>query len=190
MPFKDKEKKKEYDQMYYQMNKEKLYERTKLRRKNNPQARKISDKKYRETHREQKRIYDTKYRRENRHVAREWERNRRKTDPLFKLRTNLRKNIGRSLKREGFKKICKTMTILGTDYKTFKEYLEGLWEPWMSWDNYGLYKKDTFNYGWDIDHIIPTCTAKTKEELYKLNHYTNLKPLCSKVNRDIKKNKV
>ena len=28
------------------------------------------------------------------------------------------------------------------------------------------------------------------EQFKKLNHYTNLKPLCSKINRDIKKDKV
>jgi len=54
----------------------------------------------------------------------------------------------------------------------------------MSWDNHGLYNGE-FNYGWDIDHIIP---ASSEEEILRLNHYTNLQPLCSKINRDIKKN--
>jgi hypothetical protein len=59
----------------------------------------------------------------------------------------------------------------------------------MNWDNYGKYKKDTFNYGWDIDHIIPMSSATTIEGIYELNYYTNLKPLCSKVNRDIKRDR-
>jgi hypothetical protein len=57
----------------------------------------------------------------------------------------------------------------------------------MTWDNKGLYNGE-LNYGWDIDHIIPTSIANTEEELIKLCHYTNLQPLCSKINRDIKKN--
>ena len=44
------------------------------------------------------------------------------------------------------------------------------------WENYGLYNGE-LNYGWDIDHIIPISTAKTEEEIIKLNHYTNLQPL-------------
>lgn len=57
----------------------------------------------------------------------------------------------------------------------------------MSWDNYGKYNGE-LNFGWDIDHIKPLCLAKTKEEVINLNHYTNLQPLCSKINRDIKWN--
>jgi len=29
---------------------------------------------------------------------------------------------------------------------------------------------------WHIDHIIPIALAKNKEEVIKLNHYTNLRP--------------
>jgi hypothetical protein len=39
-------------------------------------------------------------------------------------------------------------------------------------------------------YIIPLSFAKSDDELYELNHYTNLQPLCSKVNRDIKKNNI
>jgi len=30
-------------------------------------------------------------------------------------------------------------------------------------------------------------TAKTEDEIYKLNHHTNFQPLCSVINRNIKK---
>ena len=56
----------------------------------------------------------------------------------------------------------------------------------MNWENKGKYNGN-FNSGWDLDHIIPISSAKNKEEIYKLNHYTNYQPLCSKVNRFIKK---
>ena len=38
-----------------------------------------------------------------------------------------------------------------------------------------------------MDHIIPISIAETEEDIIRLNHYTNLQPLCSKVNRDIKR---
>ena len=82
----------------------------------------------------------------------------------------------------------KTYDILGCSYEDFKEYIESLWEPWMNWDNHGLYNGSE-GYGWDIDHRVPISSAITEEELLKLNYFTNLQPLCSKVNRDIKKNK-
>lgn len=38
------------------------------------------------------------------------------------------------------------------------------------------------NHGeWEMDHIIPN--AKTEEEIYKLNHYTNFQPLWKEDNR-------
>jgi 5-methylcytosine-specific restriction endonuclease McrA len=60
----------------------------------------------------------------------------------------------------------------------------------MTWENRGLYRKGEYDVGWDVDHIVPTSSANTEEELIKLFHYTNLRPLCSKINRDEKKNKI
>jgi len=62
----------------------------------------------------------------------------------------------------------------------------------MTWENKGLYNGN-FEYGWDIDHIeplFPDNIERTKEDIIRLNHYTNFQPLCSKINRDIKKNKI
>ena len=46
----------------------------------------------------------------------------------------------------------------------------------MNWNNSGIYNGE-FNFGWDIDHIIPIASGKTEGELLKLFHYTNLQPL-------------
>jgi hypothetical protein len=94
--------------------------------------------------------------------------------------------IYKSLKNNGFIKKMKSCDFLGCSYEEFKLHLESQFQPWMSWDNYGLYNGE-LNYGWDIDHIVPLASAKTEEELLKLNHYTNLQPLCSYTNRYIKR---
>lgn len=59
----------------------------------------------------------------------------------------------------------------------------------MNWDNYGLYNGEP-KYGWDIDYKIPTSSAITEEDVIKLNHYSNLQPLCSYVNRVVKRDNV
>jgi hypothetical protein len=109
-----------------------------------------------------------------------------KTDSMFKLKERIRTLIRSSFKLKGVRKNSKTIQILGCSFEQFKQHLESKFEPWMNWDNYGLYNGSE-GYGWDIDHIIPLSSAKTEVDIIKLNHYTNLQPLCSKVNRDIKR---
>lgn len=114
--------------------------------------------------------------------------NRYNNEPLFKLKNLISNSIRKSLISSGIKKNTKTVNILGCSIEDFKIYLESKFEDWMNWSNHGLYSNE-LNFGWDIDHIIPTSSAKNEEEIFKLNHYTNLQPLCSKTNRDIKKAK-
>lgn len=130
-----------------------------------------------------------KYLINNKDKVNEYKRNRRKKDPKYALYCSISSYINQSLKRNKHSKNSKSMKILGCDMYFFKNYIEEKFEPWMNWDNKGLYNGE-FNYGWDLDHIIPLSTAKTEEDILKLNHYTNLQPLCSKVNRDIKINKL
>jgi hypothetical protein len=117
----------------------------------------------------------------------EWTKNKKLTDPLYKLKTSIRTSIYIALKRNGYTKKSKSYEILGCSFEHFKSHIESLWEPWMNWTNHGKYNGE-LNHGWDIDHIIPLSSATTKEGLLKLNHFSNLQPLCSKNNRDIKRN--
>lgn len=115
-------------------------------------------------------------------------RERRQQDNFFNIKDSIKRLIWSSLKRHGYKKNSRTYEILGCSYDDFKNYLELKFESWMTWENKGKYNGE-LNYGWDIDHIIPLSSAKNEEEILKLNHYTNLQPLCSKINRDIKRAK-
>ena len=102
------------------------------------------------------------------------------------LNLNIGNSIRASLKNKGFKKMSRTFQIIGCSPMELKSYLESKFEPWMSWENWSKYD-GRLNTSWDIDHIIPISSAKTEEEIIRLNHYTNLQPLCSYVNRYIKK---
>ena len=116
--------------------------------------------------------------------------NQKRRDDIPKRLNNIIGSLIRShLKGNGFDKKLRTYEIIGCSPIDLKIYLELKFEDWMTWENRGLYNGE-LNYGWDIDHIIPISSAKTEDEILKLNHYTNLQPLCSYTNRYIKINKV
>jgi hypothetical protein len=116
----------------------------------------------------------------------EYDRVKKQKDPIYRFKKNIRTMIGKSLTKKGYTKKSQSFLIIGCLQDEFIQYIESLWKPWMNWDNYGLYNGE-LDYGWDIDHIIPLITATTEEEIIKLNHYSNLQPLCGKVNRKIKR---
>lgn len=126
------------------------------------------------------------YRKNNRDKINTYHQNKIKIDPLYKLRCSLRNTVREGFRNKGISKSNKTETLLVCSFAEFKTYLESKFESWMTWDNRGLYNSQP-NYGWDIDHIIPLKTAKTEDDLIRLNYYTNLQPLCSYINRDVKK---
>ena len=119
---------------------------------------------------------------------RELYKNRIKTDIAYKLHNKIRSYILQALKKKGFSKNSQTYKILGCTYEEFSFYLESKFEIWMKWENHGNYTGN-YNETWQIDHIIPICSGKTEEEILKLNHYTNLQPLCSRKNLE-KSNKI
>lgn len=118
--------------------------------------------------------------------------NKREKDCFFRLKSSIRSIINQSLKKNNITKNSKTHKIIGCSYNELKIYLESKFESWMSWECYGNPKDSILelNKTWDIDHIVPLSLARNEEEILKLNHYTNLQPLCSYTNRYIKKNSI
>lgn len=101
--------------------------------------------------------------------------NRRKTDSIFKLGDNISALLRISFKSKNCPKRSKSTDILGCSIIEFKVYLEKQFEPWMNWENHGIYNPNKKT--WQLDHKIPVSSAKTEEEMIKLNHYTNFQPL-------------
>jgi hypothetical protein len=197
------------NKLYVVTNKEKIAKRKKDYRENNKE--KIV--KYQKDYLEKNKEYFDKYHKEHREKNKEkrneyslnynkgyYEKNKeilitkqleykkikRQNDPLFKLKEAISQRIRYSFKQKKYIKKSRTFEILGCSFEEFKQYIESKFESWMNWDNYGLYNGE-LNYGWDIDHIIPVSAAMDEEGVINLNYYTNLQPLCSKVNRDIKR---
>ena len=182
----------ENNKLYREKNKEKEVNRLKEYRINNKDKLLAYELNYRENNKEKIKSYQKSYYTENKKIISKrqiiYETKRRLNDPLFKLSGNIRKMIRKSIKSNGYTKKSKTYDIIGCSYEKLKEYIESKWLFWMNWDNYGKYNGE-LSYGWDIDHIIPISSATTEEEILKLNYFSNLQPLCSKINRDVKKNK-
>jgi hypothetical protein len=204
-PEEKKEAKRIYDIEYRRLNKEKIKKQKEEWYKKNPDKVKESV----ERNKESKKISNKKYATKNKNklniIKRKWakdnpEKNTKSkskyvkkmmiNDELYKLKHYLRTSINNSIKKNGYIKKSKTHEILGCSYEEFKIYLESKFESWMRWDNRGNWDgiPSKPNTAWDIDHIIPISKAKTEEDVIRLNHYSNLQPLCSYYNRYIKKN--
>jgi len=141
-------------------------------RQNNQEKCKDYRKRYNEINKDKKKTAINIYRKQNIDKIREnrrlYERKKRQLDPLYRFSQAIRTRISQSLKVNGFPKNSNTEEILGCDFVFLKKYIENMFEEGMNWSNQGK---------WHFDHIIPICTAKSEEEIVKLNHYTNLRPL-------------
>ena len=93
---------------------------------------------------------------------------RRATDPLFKLKHNIRSLISSVLRRKNFSKKSKTAELLGCSWDQFKKHIEDHFDHDMNWDNYGTF--------WTYDHVCPVSQALNEEELLKLQNYLNIRP--------------
>ena len=103
------------------------------------------------------------------YLNRQYIKNKKETNPLFRLTCSIRSLISQSFKAKYTKKSKKTTEILGCSYEEFKVYIEKQFTEEMNWNNYSSY--------WELDHKTPISWAKDEQEVYDLNHYTNFQPL-------------
>lgn len=158
----ERDKRNNYSKNYYKKNKEKIKEYQKKHYELNKEKYKLKSKKWLDENRERRN-----------HTVNERNKIRKKEDVIFKLRCKLKTDIYISLKRK--KRSKSVEKIIGLSLEEYKKYIENQFEEWMSWDNWGMNT-------WHIDHIIPLSSAKTENELYKLWHYTNLRPISATEN--------
>lgn len=119
-----------------------------------------------------------------------YERERKKTDPAYKLRKETSASINSALKATGSSKAGKSITkYLPYTMVELKEHLEKQFEPWMTWQNKGTYRIDDYDednkatWTWHIDHIIPKHSlpyvSMNDENFQKCWSLSNLRPLRS-----------
>lgn len=114
----------------------------------------------------------------------EYVKNKKLTNPTFRLNSILSSSIGNYLRFNGVSKNRRHWEdIVGYTKEELMQHLESLFTEGMSWDNYG-------KYGWHIDHIIPKSFfqfASTDDVEFKMCwRLYNLQPLWATDN--LKKN--
>jgi len=129
--------------------------------------------KYREDRFDDIAAYQRSYGKRNRKKLNEYEKNRKASDPVFKLRRVVSSTVSGNLKRRGESKGGRTFEKIGYTPQDLRKHLEDLFTPEMSWSNYGSY--------WSIDHVVPQKEFPYRDlddplfkECWKLS---NLRPL-------------
>lgn len=171
----NKDKYKEYSKKYRNNNKNKIQDYQKEYRENNKENTKERSKKYFLENREK--IYNYRLKNIKKYIGynSKWIKKKIKEDSVYKFKYRVRALIVKSFKRgrKHFIKSIRTEEILGCNSKEFVDYISSKFTEGMSIHNHGE---------WHLDHIIPISSAKTEEEVIKLNHYTNFQPLWAEDN--------
>ncbi len=163
MAYKNKEDQRDCAHRHYLKNREKILLRHREWQKNNPGKTAIYAAKYKA---KDPAAYLDK--------ARLWRKKQRQTNPLWKLKANLRVRLWAILVRKGLVKETTATDLLGAPISLVKKWIEEKFQGGMLWENYGK---------WEIDHIIPLASAKTQADIKRLFHYKNLQPLWFRDNR-------
>lgn len=182
-----------YSKQYYQDNKEELKRQQKENYNENREIILEQKKKYYEINKENILDKKSEYEKNNRPEINNRRRNRIKNDVTFMLRCLVSPKIRNALKKSGNNKNGNSVwKFLSYSPQELKDHLESLFEPWMTWDNYGSYDKRTWNdndlttWKWNIDHIIPQSdllyTSMTNDNFQKCWALNNLRPYSSKQN--------
>jgi hypothetical protein len=149
------------DKKYREKNKEKLSKKHKLWYENNKDKWNVYIKEYRENNIDK-----------IRQIKRDYERNRKASDPLYKLISNFRTAIYQVLKESNVEKNKSYFDILGYTPEELINHLEKQFKDDMTWDNYGI---------WHVDHKLPITSFDIQEmgdeEFMKCWCLDNLQPM-------------
>ena len=130
---------------------------------------------------ERRKQYMKEYREKNiekiRKTKRDYERNRKARDPLYKLISNFRTAIYQVLKESNVEKNDHYFDILPYSQEELIQHLENQFTDDLTWDNYGE---------WHVDHILPISSFNIEEmgdeEFIKCWSLDNLRPLWGEEN--------
>jgi hypothetical protein len=153
-------------------NHESLKKASRKQRDKNPAKHKLSNKTWREANKEKHCQNAKDYYQKNKKHANEVKRKRRlerrRSDKFYAFRESVRNLVKQSFRDRNYTKSSKAEKIIGCDWPYLKAHIESQFTDGMNWEN---------RADWHIDHIIPLASAKSQEDVFRLNHYSNLRPL-------------
>jgi hypothetical protein len=133
--------------------------------------------------------YQKKYRKINKYKFKIY-RNKTRNKPHQRLRSLISNAIYQALKINKNNASC--FKYLNYSIKDLKNHLEKQFEPWMNWQNHGIYDPKTWDdnnpltWTWNIDHIIPQSELRyismKCDNFKKCWDLNNLRPYSSKQN--------
>lgn len=114
-------------------------------------------------------------------------------NPEYKMRSNIGRRVREILSSAGHTKNGKSLfEYLSYSAEELRQHIENQFEPWMNWNNWGVYRSEQWNdndsstWVWNIDHIIPQSdlpyTSMEDENFKKCWSLDNLRPLSAKLN--------
>lgn len=162
------DKRKAYQEEYCQKNADRMKERDAKTYQKNRDKRLLQMRSWKESNIEWTRAYSKSVRatEEGRMKINSRKKVRYESDPIYRLACLIRNGIRQAFDSIHKPKKSKTAQILCCSFEELYSHL-----VLSAMNNYGLYL-DSLDY--EIDHIIPIATAKTEEDVIRLNHYTNL----------------
>ena len=114
----------------------------------------------------------------NRERGKRWGALRRLTDPRYRLNHSISSMVWRSLKQA--KGGLPWESLVGYTAEELRRHLESMFEPGMSWENYG-------RGGWEVDHVRPrvsfAITSPDDPDFRACWALSNLQPLWGRENR-------
>lgn len=148
-------------------------------RRENPEKRREIDRRHYEKFADKKRRQAAEWSARNpvrkRNNAREWYRQKRANDPMYRLRSSVSAYLYWCLKRG--KAGRRTEALLGYSIQDLKLHLERQFISGMSWENYGE---------WHVDHIVPVASFSFQTaddpDFRACWALTNLRPMWAKDN--------
>jgi len=190
---KNREEVKRYKSDYYYSNKEEISRKKSIYYQENKSSLKEKNTEYVNDNYEKIKEYKRLWFQDNKKKINSKRVEKYNNDTSFRIRDIVSKSIRQGLKLVGCTKNDESCgKYLDYTFNELKNHLESKFESWMTWDNHGVYRvetwddNDVYTWTWQIDHIIPQSdllySSMEDENFKKCWSLNNLRPLSAKQN--------